>query len=114
MTRTAISQPAGEDLAVAAESARNQVGRIGFHLELRPGQFTTPGNKWRRECHDNFADMFSTRHQPKRGIDSRSGKRPEWKWSQRSLFDQPGNLFQHLTGQFLIAMENRVHGHNVE
>jgi hypothetical protein len=40
MTRTAINQPASEDLAVAAESARNQVGRIGFYLESRPGQFT--------------------------------------------------------------------------
>ena len=40
---------------------------------------------------------------------ARIGKRP-----QRALFDQLGNLLQHLAGQLFVTVENRIHGHDVE
>ena len=58
--------------------------------------------------------MFSAGHEPKRGIDARSGKRPIRKWPQSALLDEHGNLLEHLAGQFFIAVEDRVHRHDVK
>ena len=58
--------------------------------------------------------MFSTSHEPKRGIDAAGRKGPVGKRPQRALFDQPRNLLQHLAGQFFITVENRIHSHDVE
>src|SRR6185437_1970352 len=114
MARTALSQPSSQHSAVASESAGNEIASIRLHLESRTGQFTASRDKGRRECDDNFADMFSTSHEPKRGIDAAGRKGPVGKRAQDTLFDQPRNLLQHLAGQLFITVENRIHSHDME
>src|SRR6478672_5548459 len=58
--------------------------------------------------------MFSTGHETKRRIDAAGRKRAVRKWSQRPFFDQGRNLLQHLTGQFFVTVENRIHCHDME
>src|SRR5260370_21359801 len=96
MARTALSQPPSQHLSVSAESAGNKIASVRLHLEPRAGKFAAPRNKRSRERDDNFADMFSARHETKRGIDARRGKRSIRQRPQRALFHQFGNLLPHL------------------
>src|SRR4029453_18151174 len=96
MPPPAPSQPSSQHFAVAAESAGNEIATVRLHLEPRAGKFAAPRNKRSRERDDNFADMFSARHETKRGIDARRGKRSIWQRPQCALFHQFGNLLQHL------------------
>src|SRR4029077_15839021 len=88
MARNALSQPPSQHFAVATESTGNEIASIRLHLEPRAGTFAAPRNKRRRERDDNFADMFSARHETKRGIDARRGKRSIRQRPQRALFHQ--------------------------
>src|SRR5208337_2320973 len=53
---------------------------------------------------------------PSAGTPSRRGtrKRTERKRTERPIFDESGDLLQHLAGQCLITRENRIHGDDMK
>jgi hypothetical protein len=56
--------------------------------------------------------VLSTSHEPKGESIREAGRRGKER-PQRPFFDQSRNLFQHLASQLFVAVEDRVHGHDV-
>src|SRR4029453_14718451 len=96
MAPTPLRQPPSQHFAISAESAGNEIASVRLYLEPRAGKLAAPRNQMSRERDGNFADMFSARHETKRGIDARRGKRSIRQRPQRALFHQFGNLLQNL------------------
>src|SRR4051794_34936319 len=99
MTRARLNKPVGENFAEPAESAGNEITALGFDLEFRSGWLTAPRHKCFGERNDHLSDMLAAGHEPKRRIDTVGRERAEGERTQGALFDQLGNLREHVAGK---------------
>ena len=114
MTRAAIDQPPCQHFAIATKCAGDQIASIRLNVESWRGRFAASRDEGGCKCHDHFADMFSAGHEPKRRVDAARGECAIWERPERALLDQVADLLEHLAGERFVAVENRVHRHDVE
>src|SRR5512132_2662043 len=102
MLRAELHKPVRKDLAETAERPSDEIAAVRFDFEFRRDWLAAPGDKRLRKRHNNFADMLPASHKPKCRIDVTRRKRAERQWSQGALFDEVGDLREHLSGERFV------------
>jgi len=114
VTCAKVDQPASDDFSKATEGPGDEIGTIRFDGEAGRQGLTTTRYKGVWERDDDLANVLAAGHEPESCVNSACRECAEGQRRELAGFDEFSELSEHLSREFFVAMEDRVHRHNVK